>query len=194
VAPAGAEPVEFRLHPARRVTIEVVDEAGNPVPQAKVWIAQEGFTTNTHPIAGNRHVATSLTDNPFEIVTHLAGRVYRQEHSSQIPEARVVVPVHGSLVAIVSSAASDGLEGSLQLVLTPADTEPAEPVIETRPCAPNLRITMPAVHPGVYQASLQYEPSPEERAAGLETRSSDPVQVTIEAGKESQLRLGLPSR
>ena len=195
VAPADGRPVEFRLSPAHNVTIEVVDESGRPVPQAEVWIQQEGFTTNTHRIDGSRHVATSLTDNPFEIVTRLAGRVYTQEHSSVVPEARVVVPVHGAVVAVVSDATSAGREGRFLLALEPAEGDPALLLTESRASSPNrsagLRIEIPAVHPGVYQASLHYTPSDVERAAGRAEETSDPIPVTVEAGEETEIQLDL---
>ena len=65
-------------------------------------------------------------------------------------------------------------------------------MIESRESAANLRIEMPLVFPGTYQVSLSYTPSDEEQQVGGERKSTSPVSVTIEPGREAELRLALP--
>jgi hypothetical protein len=192
--PADGRPVELVLSPARRVTVEVVDVAGAPVPQAEVWIQQEGFTTNTHRVDGARHVASSLTENPFEIVVRLAGRVYEREHTADRAQARVVVPVHGRVVATVPDATTANRAGEFRLVLHPEPEEPAEAIVVTRAAAPALRLELPAVHPGTYEARLRYLPTDAEREAGAQDEACGPVEIAVEAGAETVVLLDLPAQ
>jgi hypothetical protein len=193
VVPPGGREAEFRLQPAREVTIEVVDEAGQPVPEAEVWILQEGFTTNTNRVEGSRHLASSLTDQPFEIEVQVGGHRYIQEHTSDVPEARVVVPVHGSVLARVSAATTDGRAGSVTLILQPLEAESGDPIIAFRRCQPGgLTLELSAVLPGRYEAWLSYEPTENERAAGRVTETSAAIEVTIEAARRADVALDLP--
>ena len=192
VIPSDGRPVEFRLSPARRVTIEVVDENGDPVPQAEIWVRHGGFHTNTHRVEGNRHVASSVPDAPFELVATLAGREYVQEHDPANPEATIVVPVHGRLTAVIAARTLASRQGRFLLILRPTDDESARTVVESRDSAPGLRIEIAAAHPGTYEASLVYDPSEEEEAGGRARESSDPAPVTVEAGREVEIRLELP--
>lgn len=190
--PTDGRPVEFRLSPARRVTVEVVDGNGDPVPQAEVWLEHGGFVTNTHRIEGHRHVAGSVPEASFVFRVDLAGREYRQEHDPTVPELRFVVPVHGRLTAFVSGATTATRDGRFTLQLSPPEGEPAQPLFEGRGSAPNLRIEVPAVHPGTYAVVLRYAPGDEERAAGRVEEASSPVSVTIEPGEEAEIHLSLP--
>jgi hypothetical protein len=183
--------VEFRLRPARNVTIEVVDGAGSPVPQAEVWILQEGFVTNTNRIGENRHVASSLTDNVFQIETRVGGRKYLQEHSSDRAEARVVVPVHGSVLARVSDATTSPRSGTMQLVLQPGDGQEGDALIASHASERGLALDIALVFPGRYEASLRYVPTDDERAAGRREEQSAPLPITVEAEQRTEIELGL---
>jgi hypothetical protein len=191
VVPAGGQEIELRLRPARHVTIEVVDAGGEPVPEAEVWILQEGFVTNTDHLGDNRHVARSLTDNPFRIETRVGGRKYVQEHSSDRADARVVVPVHGSVRAQVSDATTHGRAGKLLVVLTPAEGQPGDPLVAERASAPDLAIELRAVPPGSYQAALHYVPTDDERAAGRQEEASPPQSITVLPRQSTEIRLEL---
>ncbi|MEW6073244.1 MAG: carboxypeptidase-like regulatory domain-containing protein [Planctomycetota bacterium] len=194
VVPTDRRPVEFRLHPARRVEIEVVDEEGSPVPQGEVWIEHGGFTTNTAHIEGNRHLAASVPDAPFVVMVDLADREYRQEHDPAVPAARVVVPVHGRLVAVVPDATTAGRRGRFVLALVAPEDASFRGVSAARDSAPGLRIELPDVLPGTYEAFLNYSPTPEEEAAaGRAEEHSAPMEVTISAGEETAIVLDLPA-
>ncbi len=191
VVPAGGQEVEFRLQPARGVTIEVVDENGDPVPEAEVWILQEGFVSNTFRIEGNRHSASSLTDNPFQIEVRLGGRKFVQVHAPDQPEARVVVPVHGSVLARVPDMTTRSRAGKMQLILQPAEGQGGEPLIASQASQPDLALGIAAVFPGSYQASLHYVPSDDELAAGRQEEQSVPVPITVQAKQRTEVQLAL---
>jgi hypothetical protein len=190
--PIHGEPVEFRLDPARVVTIEVVDESGAPVPQPEVWLENGGFTTNTFRLGENRHTS-SVPAEACVFMVRIAGREYRQEYDPSTTEVRIVVPVHGSLVALIPDATTASRSGgTFSLQLTPPEGDPGQPVVESRESAANLRIEIPLVFPGTYRASLRYTPSEEELAAGAEKEFSAPVSITVEPGREVEIRLALP--
>jgi hypothetical protein len=191
VVPPGGEEVVLRLNPARNVTIEVVDESGAPVPEAEVWILQEGFITNTHRIDIHRHVASSLTDNVFQIETRVGGRKYLQDHSSDRPEARVVVPVHGSVLAQVTDATTSGRPGRMRVLLTPSEGQPGDPLVGERASAPELAFEFGAVLPGSYTAVLQYVPTDDERAAGAQELESAPQTIDVKPRQRTEVRLEL---
>jgi len=190
VVPDGQE-VELRLRPARNVTIEVVDEAGEPVPEAEVWILQEGFITNTHRIDENRHVASSLTDNVFRIEVRVGGRKYLQEHTSDHAEARVVVPVHGSVLARVSDATTGSRPGQLLLILRPVEGQAGDALVASHVSEPRLALEIAAVLPGRYAASIQYVPTDDERAAGRQEEQSAPLPITVQAKQRTEIQLEL---
>jgi hypothetical protein len=174
------------------MTIAVVDEAGAPMPQATVWILREGFTSNTHRIEGHRHLASSLGPTPLEVQVRLAGRIYAEPFTAPVPEAQVVVPVHGSASAAVPDATTAARAGQFTLVLSPPAGEQAEPVTASHASGPALRLEIGAVYPGAYEAWLEYRPSDEEREAGAGDERSAPVPVAVEAGRETELQLDLP--
>jgi len=189
--PTSGREVEFRLQPARRVTIEVVDATGRPVPQAEVWIRQEGFIQNTHRIEANRHIASSLTERPFQIEVRLAGRKYVKEHSPDVPEARVLVPVHGSVMASVSGSTTRARAGRLSLVLEPTEGD-GDALVEGRDVlSGELSIEISAVLPGRYDEYLLHTPTDDERAAGREEQRSASVSVTVKAEQRTELRLDI---
>lgn len=190
--PIDGRPVEFRLLPARPLTIEVVDENGAPMPQADVYTEYGGFTTGTHRIEGHRHYSASMPEGPFVIRADLAGRVYRQEHDPFVNEARVVVPIHGRVVGLVATDSTAVRAGRFVLVLQPQDAaDDVSPVTESRDAAPDVRIEMLVVHPGSYEATLNYEPSEAEQVAGLAQSSSASVTIVVVAGEETEVRLAL---
>ena len=191
--PIDGRPVEFRLSPARPLTVEVVDENGTPMPQAEIYTEYGGFTTGTYHLEGHRHLVPGMPEEPFVIRAELAGRYYRQEHDPSRDEARVVVPVHGRVVGLVNSASTAGRAGRFHLILNPQDTEDARAIGESRDSVPDLRIELPVVHPGTYEATLLYKPTKDEQAAGREQLSSAPVTITVEAGRETEVRLVLPA-
>ena len=190
--PTDGAPVEFRLAPARRVEIEVVDVNGTPVPQGEVWLEHGGFITNTHRIEGNRHVARSVPETPFVLMVRLAGREYRQEHEPEVPEARFVVPVHGRVTARIDAASTTGRAGRFLLVLVPSAEDGGGSLVESRVSAPDLRIEFGAVLPGTYGATLHYIPTADEMAAGREESESEGGSLVVEPGKDTELRLALP--
>ena len=191
--PLDGAPVEFRLDPARPLLIEVVDENGAPVPEAEVYIHTAGFTSNTHRVEGNRHRAPSMPPEPFELEARLGGREYRAAHDPALATARVVVPVQGRVVARLDAGTTAGRGGRFVLVLRPPAGVAAQPVTAGHASAPDLRLEIPAVLPGSYQASLSYEPTTAEREAGGQPMRSEAVPVTVEAGRESEVHLALPA-
>lgn len=190
--PTDGREVEFRLEPARPLTVEVVDEHGTPMPQADVYTEYGGFTTNTNRIEGNRFLSQSMPAGPFVIRTLLAGRVYRQDHDPSEPTARVVVPVHARVVVHVDAASTAGRKGRFVVVLDPAGGDPASPVSAGRESEPELHIELPAVLPGAYEAVLHYHPSDDEAAAGQEEIESERVTITVTEGV-TELHLALPA-
>jgi len=192
VVPTDGRPVEFRLRAARSVTIEVVDANGAPVPQAEVWTQHGGFTTNTHRIEGNRHLASSVPEEAFLIVARLAGREHTQEHDPAVPTARIVVPVHGRLAAVISVETTASRKGRFVLALASTGEDPPAVLVAARESSPNLRIEISAVLPGSYQVSLRYVPTEEEESAGAAEESSAPLPVAVEPGEETEIRLALP--
>ena len=108
-------------------------------------------------------------------------------------ETRVVVPVHGRVVAPVVDADTVGHSGRFVLLLVPPAGERAGALSARRDSATGLRIGIEAVHPGTYQASLRYVPSEDERNAGREECESKPVPVVIRAGEETEVQLRLPA-
>ena len=191
VVPTDGRPVEFRLKPARPLTIEVVDENGAPVPEAEVHTQYGKYSTSTGRIGGSRHRVSAMPDGPFVIRVDLAGRHYNQDHDPSVSEARVVVPVHGSVVGIVDSASTTDRRGRFQFTLYPQGVEGARWVAESRDSGPDLRLEVPAVHPGTYRAVLSYTPSADEKAAGRERQSLEHGTVVVEPGEETEVRLAL---
>lgn len=192
--PLDGLPVEFRLAPARPLTIEVVDADGAPVPQAEVFTRFGGFITNTNRIEGNRHLASSMPDQPFEIVAFLVGREFAMQHDPALATARLVVPVLGRVAALVDDASTAGRAGEFVLVLTPTTGAAWQPSSVRRAASAGLRIEMAAVPPGSYQVTLRYVPDAAERAAGGEELLAAAVGVVVESGREAEVRLALPPR
>lgn len=192
--PLDGAPVEFRLAAARPLTIEVVDGNGAPVPQAEVFIRHGGFIANTHRVEGNRHLAWSMPQEPFEIAVFLAGREFKMPHDPALATARLVVPVLGRVAALIDDASTAGRAGQFALVLAPTTGAAWQPATAKRAAAPGLRIEIAAVPPGSYQATLRYVPSDLERAAGGAELQAPPVEVVVLAGRAAEVRLALPAR
>ncbi len=190
VIPTDGRPVEFLLSAPQRVEVEVVDTTGAPVPQAEVRVRHGRFTSNTHRLEGHRHVIRSAPGGTFRIVARLAGHEYTIEHDSSEPNARIEVPEHGSLVARIASEATAGRAGSFLIVLD-LDDGSVPFVGSAHDASPDLAIEMPAILPGEYQASLHYEPTEDEAAAGRQAEESGSLSVTVVAGERAELRIGL---
>jgi hypothetical protein len=155
-----------------------------PDPQAEVWIQQEGFTTNTHRLGGNQHIASSLTDNPVEIVVKLSGRSYRQGHSSIIDHARVSVPVHGSLSATLTDTAAR--EGQYTLVLNPQTEDSANSIVRRSPAVSGREQLIPMLHPGSYRGQIISGPSEAELGHGSQTVETAEVDILIRAYEQTR--------
>ncbi len=191
--PTDGQPVEFRLKPARPLTIEVVDENGTPLPGAELSLLYGEVAFFVGEIEGNRRVVPAMPDGPFEIRAILAGRGFEQPHDPAISEATVVLPVPGSAFTVLDGAITAGRTGRFGLVLRAPGLEPFHPLVEILPAAPGLRLEIPIVFPGTYQAELNYIPSNEEKAAGQERVRSEPVTIEVESGRETEVRLTLPA-
>ncbi len=190
--PTDGKRVEFRLEPSRPLTIEVVDERGTPMPLAVIYTEYGGFTSNTHRIEGHRFLVRSMPAGTFVIRTHLAGKIYSQDHDPPASEARVVVPVHGRAAAVVDAGSIAQRAGKVVLVLIPEEDDLGVVASRSRGVAPDLRLEIPAALPGDYGAVLRYLPTEEERAAGRAEVESDPVTITVRPDALTEVRLALP--
>ncbi len=187
--PEDGSEVELRLEPALLVVIEVVDEAGIPMPDARVDILRSGFTSNTHPLGGGRFEAQSLSAEMVRLKTRVAGREYLQDHMPAQSVARVVVPVHGSLSAEFTPPQEPG-SGHYSVIILAQTTE--DRIFQSKPirAADGWRCEFPFVFPGEYEVSVNFTASPEDIAAGLESRTiGDPVTLQVEAGIKSRVKL-----
>ena len=188
--PLDGAPVEFRLHPERRVRVRVVDANGVAIAVARLFIQKEGFSITTQELGEGRFEITELDETPFTIVAEVAGRRYEQRHDPVIPEAEVVVPVHGSVRVAVEGTPLHEARGRF-LVALRADLG-EETIWIDRPFTWGSRhdVAFRFVYPAEYAASLHYFPSDEEKRSGAEESSRDlPTMVLVEAGAEAVLEI-----
>ena len=191
VIPEDGAPVELRLMPERRVVITVVDTQGTPMPQAQVFAVHDGSMSPTAAMGQGRFEARGLSDLPFEITTHLAGRFYTQTHDPIAPEARVVVPLHSRLVVEWTDPLEQAdHEGLYTFVLRAALSGEKIVLVEALRPGGQTRCIFPRVYPAEYQLTVRYDPSDEERAAGRkEEELIAALSVKVDAGPETVARL-----
>ncbi len=193
VLPADGAPVEFRLAPAFRVVIEVVDQAGTRVPGAEVYILRGGFTTTTHDLGDGRHEATSLSSEPVQVRVRLAGRSYVRDLDPTAGTARVVIPLHGKVALDLLQLQSSRGSGSVIAILRPKGAEGGPPIVEFLPGRLPARWSFDFVPPGTWELWLDYQPSPDEEAAGRgREHLAGPLPVRVEAGQEVTVNVPRP--
>ncbi|HEX9792710.1 MAG TPA: hypothetical protein VGC54_01890, partial [Planctomycetota bacterium] len=191
VIPLDGAPVELRLEPALRVVVEVVDEAGKPVPDAVVYVLRGGFTSTTHALGDGRFETGGMSSDLVRIQTRVAGRIYLQEHDPAQPKARVVVPLHGSLT-VELAAPPPAREGDYRVVLQARDAEVYLVQSAAITAAGGWRCTFPFVLPSTYLAELHYSPTQAEQAAGEEPATIAASQaVRVAPGADTEIRLAV---
>lgn len=187
--PADESAVELTLEVALSVMIEVVDERGNPMPSADVTILRHGFNSNTHDRGNGRFEAAGLSSEKVVIRARVAGRDYLQDLLPAHGEAKIVVPLHGSIdVQLTPSAAAR--EGTYQILLI-AEVDGESVVLNPSIAATTPDdVHLPLVLPATYQARLRYKPSPAELQAGMvEDWASDTSHIEVRAGETVVLKL-----
>ncbi len=187
--PRDQSSVEIRLQKSMPVKIYVVDQAGNPVPDAQVRILREKFTTTTTDLGNGVFEAGGLSADKVGLRVQVAGRSYTQDLYPAQGEARVVVPMHGG-VQVELDPPTESRAGTYRIVLV-AEVD-GEILVHTReiPATGKLSATIPFVYPGTYEAELTYRPNDTEIAAGMvDTVIGEAVEVEVIAEQTVVLRM-----
>ena len=187
--PTDGAAVEFRMQPALRVIIEVVDEAGTPIPSAVVFTQREGFTSNTHGLGDGRFECSGLPPDGVGVLVELAGRSYLQDLDTSKTTAKVVVPVHGSVVVDFHPPSPPG-PGRYEVIVMAMKEQPWIVLRDNVDAAGGWSCEFPLVLPGEYEAQVDYHPSPQEQQEGMTAKTLDgQITIRIAAGQRSQIRL-----
>lgn len=189
LVPLHGTAVELKLEPALRVTIEVIDEAGHPIADAKAFTLRGGFTTTTHSLGGGRFETGGLSSETIGIRVQVAGKTYEQDHNPADPIAEVVVPLHGSLSVEFKPPAQPG-PGKYSVAIRYMNSEEWIFQSQLLSAADDWNCDFLLVYPGEYEVSAKYSPSAEEEASGLNKAAIGEMRtVRVEAGQTSQVRL-----
>jgi hypothetical protein len=157
IAPAGA-PEVFRLEQGHPVLLTVLDAAGRRFAEADsidalVPSASEGTTRvgGIESLEPGVFRVTSLPTGTVRLRLGIAGRSYEIAHEASTPEARLIVPCHGSLVARWSLAGGPAPR-SVRLVPEAEEGGQYFHLPNDGPLVGEHRVA--AVHPGVYRVRL----------------------------------------
>jgi hypothetical protein len=183
------------LVPEQRVEIVVVDTEGQPVPEAEVLVEyQEGVSRAASDGTG-RFIATRLPANSsFSITASVGGRSYRQAHDSASSKARVVVPLHGTVVVEFSSSIHDLGGGHVICLLKDSSPQARSsgPIVKLLDHESSNELRFAHVFPGPHELLVLYKPSDSERAAGKDDRQlSDPIPVEAREGAETRVTVSV---
>ncbi len=187
VFPGDGREAVVVLKSGRDVALEVVDPAGLPVPVEAAWVV--------HPDAGRSDGARAATDGrlvlkalPEDLVTITAkvgGEDFSMRHDARVPEARLVVPAHATLLMQLGE---QGKSKDLNVFvrLTPLAGESPQrifvPSLQGDLTTGELRID--AVRTGKYRAELLRD-----NGQALPTRIGAFVDFVVETGRTNEIRL-----
>ncbi|MCI0589289.1 MAG: sigma-70 family RNA polymerase sigma factor [Planctomycetes bacterium] len=152
--PEDGTPLEFRLTRGHQVVVSVEDEEGRPT-SAQVRILG-GLVIGVRPLDEGRYELSGLPADDVVIQARVGGRTYDVAHSPRIPEARIVVPVHGSVEVSLDPSFDLGDDETSRVVLIPKEGDlPRREAILFRDRIPEDRVLFPDVLPGSYEACVQ---------------------------------------
>jgi len=191
LAPAGGAVVDFQLHPASTVTVEVVDEEGARLTDCDVRYRFGGFTTSTMRLPDGRHEIAGLSPGTIEIEAVRKGRSVKVEHDSSNPTARIVFPTRSGGRVAVRLVSETGFPAAQRYSAVLSSKEPG-----ITPLGHYVRKLEPRgfdfenVLPGEYVLMLSYFPSDEEQERGMAMRTVvEPVSLTVAEGETTELEL-----
>ncbi|MCK6445492.1 MAG: carboxypeptidase-like regulatory domain-containing protein [Planctomycetes bacterium] len=152
------EPIEFRLHTAGTLAVEVIDDLGNAVPTAGLRVrASQHPNLPVRRRAMNRFELRELPGDPVTLLIDIGGREYERVIDAQGGDTRVIVPRHGR--AQVTFAPTGELLAGGEYRVRVRSTEPGSEVqvvqlVRTQR-AP-FTATFDALLPGSYSAQLEW--------------------------------------
>jgi hypothetical protein len=177
--PADRAPVVVRLEPGQTVQLRIHDQAGRPVLRAR--IPEVGGAAARLVEDGNfRWVDLPRGTTTLRVI--VAGRTYELAHDTAVPEARLVVPVHGALR--VRWEVLPDQTGPLHVQLTPTGSDGAAltEVVHPAPGRPEGDVLLPLVLPGEYHVELRRSPGMREASAPVSAAGT--VRVAPDATAE----------
>ena len=152
--PEDGTPLEFRLTRGHQVVVRVEDVEGRPV-SARVRI-RGGLGIEARPLDEGRYELSNLPADDVVIQANVGGRKYEAAHSPRIPDARIVVPVHGSVEVSVDPSFDLGDDEPSRVALIPKEGDlPRLEAILWRDRNPRDPVLFPDVLPGSYEACVQ---------------------------------------
>lgn len=193
VVPEDGSAIELVMQPGRRVVITVVDERGEPVPEAEVSVSSKLTSAPAIPLGEGRFESNTRAHEPFQISTRVCGRFFEQLHDSDSDEARVVVPALGTVIVEWSRPLEHA--GGGWVLFTLRGTTPKSRDIVPLPlrATGQTSCTIRRVLPGTWELTCVYSPSDEERGHGAQDEPlASPIVLTVEPGAET--RVTFPGR
>jgi hypothetical protein len=175
-APADGAEVPIKLEAGRTVTVRVEDSQGRPVPGIAVSTRVAGMRsimwTKGYLWSGDSDAAgvVKLTELPLARVTFDAeagGKTYSVEHDTASESARIVIPVHGSVLVRLDPSRERSGTWRLRLEATGPGNAPTAEVLDREHLQSKDPIRFAKVLPGAYtlhldrydEASSEYVPS-----------------------------------
>jgi len=152
--PLDGAPVKVRMQQGHTVQLRIEDQAGRPVRRARVSI--EGDRSSSE-VEDGLHRCKDLPRALLTLRVVVAGKTYELVHDTTVPEARLVVPVHGAMHVRWDFLPERSKWLHVQLTPTGTDGAALAEYVRQQPGG-SREVSIPLVLPGEYRVELRSRP------------------------------------